>query len=197
MDFLIDKKVKFAIVGKVPIQLGRNTLVEGPIGMATPNKYPPIFMLSDFRHLNSTLASKIDAFNDFLKANHNGYDNRISVNNADEYPLAASRPATRTSTATASSTSTTCSSKHFDTNNDKAITAAEFTNPSTGKLYDATCSPRSTRSARRSSRGDADRASVTSDGMIDNRDGYTKVRGQISLAATARRWANNLARRAR
>ena len=37
MDFLIDKKVKFAIVGKVPIQIGRNTLVEGPVATTIPN----------------------------------------------------------------------------------------------------------------------------------------------------------------
>ena len=66
MDFKVDKKVKFAIVGKVPIQLGRNTLVEGPIGMATPNKYPPIYMLSDFTHLTTALTNKINAFNTFL-----------------------------------------------------------------------------------------------------------------------------------
>ncbi|MCC6579204.1 MAG: hypothetical protein IT440_02095, partial [Phycisphaeraceae bacterium] len=39
-DFRIDKRSRFAVVGKVPIQLGRNTIVEGPIAMATANKYP-------------------------------------------------------------------------------------------------------------------------------------------------------------
>ena len=52
MDFLIDKKVKFAVVGKVEIQLGKNTLVEGNIAMGTPNKFPPFISLSDFKHLD-------------------------------------------------------------------------------------------------------------------------------------------------
>src|SRR4029077_4270195 len=57
MQFKIDKKIKSAVVGKVPIQLGRNTIVEGPVAMATPNKYPPILMLSDFMHFDATLAN--------------------------------------------------------------------------------------------------------------------------------------------
>jgi hypothetical protein len=89
MDFLLDKKIRFAMVGKVPIQLGRNVMVEGPIGMTVPGKYPPIYALSDFKHLNSTLGNQIDSFNGFLKAIHRGYDNRISVSDPDEAPLAA------------------------------------------------------------------------------------------------------------
>src|SRR5205823_8676953 len=85
MDFLIDKKIKFAVVGKVEIQLGKNTLVEGNVGMATPNKFPPIIALSDFKHLTSTLDMAVNNFEAFLKANHQGYDGRISVNNKTEY----------------------------------------------------------------------------------------------------------------
>ena len=40
--------------------------------------------------------------------------------------------------------------------------------------------------------GDTTRAGFQ-DGVIDNRDGYTKVRGQISLAVTANAWTANLA----
>src|SRR3954469_18843990 len=48
MKFHIDKKLKFAIAGKVPIQLGRNVVVEGPEAMTTSNRYPPMYSLSDF-----------------------------------------------------------------------------------------------------------------------------------------------------
>ena len=41
MDFTIDKKVKFAVIGKVEMQLGKNTLVEGNVAVGTPNYYPP------------------------------------------------------------------------------------------------------------------------------------------------------------
>ena len=52
--------------------------------MTTPNKYPPILQLSDFRHLTPALRSKIDALNHFVEQNHKGYDNRVSVHNPDE-----------------------------------------------------------------------------------------------------------------
>ena len=86
--------------------------------MATPNKYPPILMLSDFMHFDATLKSNVTAWNNFLKGstnvngvdvkNHNGYDNRVSVNNATSSTSHAT-PATPTATATRTSTSTTCS----------------------------------------------------------------------------------------
>ena len=95
MDFEIEKQVKFAVVGKVPIQLGRNTIVEGPIGMSTADKYPPILMLSDFTHFDATLKTRSRLRTPYLKGsascngktikNHHGYDNRISVNNQAEY----------------------------------------------------------------------------------------------------------------
>ena len=67
MDFKIDKKIKFAVVGKVPIQVGRDTIIEGNVAMATANKYPPIQMLSDFQHFDTALATKIENFETFLK----------------------------------------------------------------------------------------------------------------------------------
>ena len=148
MDFFIDKKVDFAIVGKVPIQLGRNTLVEGPIGMATPGKYPPIYMLSDFAHLNSTLGNQINNFDAFLKANHNGYDNRINVNNLDEFTKA-----TKAGYSDVNSDGYIDEYdlflKYFDKNGDKAISKAEFTDPPPASSTTLIYSMPSTRSARR------------------------------------------------
>ena len=190
LDFKIDKKVKFAIVGKVPIQLGRNTIVEGPVAMASANKYPPVYMLSDFHHLNSTLGTQIDNFNTFLENNHKGYDNRISVYNSDEMAK-----------ATAAGYSDVNGDsyideydlflKYYDTNHDKAISTAEFTDPSTGKLYDPDLFKAIDSLGAPQYAGDATRSGFQ-DGVIDNRDGYTKVRGQISMATTANNWIANL-----
>ncbi len=190
MDFKIDKKVKFAIVGKVPIQIGRNTIVEGPIAMTTPNKYPPILQLSDFRHLTAALQTKIDNFNTFLGAHHIGYDNRISVFNPTEMAAAT----------TAGYTDYNGDSyideydiflKEFDKNGDKAISKAEFTNPATSKLYDTDLFTAMDSLGAPMYAGDSTRAGYQ-DGMIDNRDAYTKVRGQISLASTANAWSTSL-----
>ena len=48
----------------LPIQeILPNTIVEGPEAMTTANKFPPLFMLGDFRHLTPTLRNRIDTFN--------------------------------------------------------------------------------------------------------------------------------------
>ena len=67
---------------------GKNTLVEGNVGMMTPNKYPPFISLSDFKHLTPALDTKLNNFESYLASNHTGLDGRISVNNANEYAAA-------------------------------------------------------------------------------------------------------------
>jgi hypothetical protein len=190
MDFLLDKKIRYAMVGKVPIQLGRNVMVEGPIGMTVPGKYPPIYSLSDFRSLTPGLTTRLDQFDNFLKAIHRGYDNRISVNDPDEFPLAKNAGYADTNGDNYIDEYDLFLA-YFDANKDKAISSAEFMNPSTGKMYDADLfatidglgPPLTTAEGQR----DGYR-----DGVIDNRDAYAKVRGQISLAATSTDWNNNL-----
>ncbi len=190
MDIRIDKKVKFAIVGKVPIQIGRNTLVEGPIGMATPNKYPPLLMLSDFRHLTAALTSRIDQFNTFLEDHHRGYDNRLNVHDAVEFTDALNAGFSDVN-GDGFIDEYDLFVKQFDHDGDGRITSAEFINPATGQSYDADLFKAI--DSLGAPESDADPARLGfQDGVIDNRDGYTKVRGQISLAATADAWARQL-----
>ena len=190
MDFMLDKKIKFAMVGKVPIQLGRNVMVEGPIGMTTPGKYPPIYALSDFRHLDPALASRIDSFNNFLKAMHNGYDNRVAVHDGEEFPLAVERGFADTNGDNYIDEYDLFLA-HFDRNKDKAISAGEFTNLATGKMYDAELFATLDALSPPLSTGETARDGFR-DGVIDNRDAYAKVRGQISLAASQTDWSNNV-----
>jgi hypothetical protein len=189
MDFTIDKKVKFAVIGKVEIQLGKNTLIEGPIAMGTPNKFPPFIALSDFKHLTSHLDTQISNFESWLKANHQGYDGRVRVGTTeatnaayvgftdvngdgyiDEYDLFL---------------------KEFDRNNDRTISQSEFTDISTGKLYDPALF-----TAIDSLGGPLKTTSPTragyQDNILSNSDAYAKVRGAILLADTAASWASVL-----
>lgn len=214
MDFEIEKRARFAIVGKVPIQLGRNTLVEGPIGMTTARN-PPILILSDFTHFHAGLKTQVEAFQAYLKGsgtyqgrsvkNHGGFDNRISVNNQAEYNL-ASAAGYRDVNNDAYIDEYDLFVAQFDGNQDGAITRAEFTNLSTGKLYDEnlfaaidSLSPPQFNEDRNgngyldfgedvNSNGvlDADPIRVGyKDGTIDNRDGYAKITGQLLLAQQA------------
>jgi Tfp pilus assembly protein PilX len=221
MDFEIEKRAKFAVVGKVPIQLGRNTLVEGPIGMTTPNRYPPMLVLSDFTHFDATLKSRVEAFQAYLKAsgtydgksvkNHQGYDARISVNNKIEYNL-ASAAGYRDVNGDAFIDEYDLFVQRFDGNKDGAISKSEFTNPTTGKLYDEnlfaaidTLSPPLFNEDKNGNgfldfgedvngNGELDADPVRvgyKDGVIDNRDGYAKITGQVLLATTAASWQAN------
>jgi Tfp pilus assembly protein PilX len=218
MNFQIEKRSKYAVVGRVPIQLGRNTIVEGPVAMAVAGKYPPILMLSDFMHFDSNLKTKLQNWNNFLKGsstvsgqtvkNHIGYDNRVSVNNPTEYPLAYNA-GYRDTNGDANIDEYDLFLKQYDANNDKRVSTAEFTNPSTGQLYDDNLFKGidtingplfnedkngngvldTGEDANGNGAIDVDATRVGyNDGYIDNSDGYAKVRGQLSLAATATAW---------
>jgi len=191
MDFKIDKKVKFAVVGKVPIQIGRNTILEGPVAMATPSKYPPILQLTDFRHLNSTLATQIDQWGAFLKANHSGFDNRVSINNESEYALAVAN-GFDDHNADGAIDDYDLFLNRFDANNDRAISTAEFINPSTGQSYDYNLFTAIDSLGGPLTVDEADRDGYE-DGIIDNRDAYAKIEGQIVIAASSSAWTSNLA----
>lgn len=190
MSFRIDKKVKFAIVGKVPIQIGRNTIVEGPMGMATPNKYPPYLLLSDFRHLKPSLKTRIDNFNAFLKATHNGYDNRVAVHHPGEYQKAV-QAGYSDYNGDYFIDEYDLFLKEFDGNGDKAISETEFTNPSTGKMYDADLFAAIDSLGAAQLPGEPQRIGYM-DGKIDNADAYTKIRGTVTMATTASAWQANL-----
>lgn len=191
VDFQIDKKIRFAIVGKVPIQLGRNTVVEGNIGMATASKYPPLLCLSDFRNLTPALTTRIDGFRQFLKTNHAGYDNRVNVENATEWALATSAGFTDTN-GDGFIDEFDLFLDEFDSDSDGAVSAAEFTNPSTGKLYDDTLMATLDELGAPLYVGDVTRLGYQ-DGSISSADGYAKVYGTISIAASEQAWASNLA----
>jgi hypothetical protein len=201
MLFGITKKVRFAVVGKVPIQLGRNTIVEGPVGMATPNKYPPILMLSDFMHFHTGLRDRVTGWNNFLKGNstvngvsvknHNGYDNRVSVNHPLEMDLAA-RAGYRDVNGDAYVDEYDLFLDTFDADRDGGVSRQEFTKPFSSELYDDNLFNAIDSLGAPSFAGDVQREGYQ-DGRIDNSDGYAKVRGQIALAATANEWQSNLA----
>ncbi len=200
MTFKVDKKVRYAVVGKVPIQLGRNTVVEGPVAMATPNKYPPILMLSDFMHLDSTLASRITQFNSFLQGEVtiNGatlnafrdYDNRISVNNQSEY-AAATQAGYSDYNGDAYIDELDLFMQHYDTDGDHRVHRSEFTKPD-GTLVDHELFNAINTIGAPMYEGDVIREGYNDD-YIDVLDGYAKLRGTITMATSESGWTNNLA----
>ena len=193
MDFRVDKRVNFAVVGKTRIQLGRNTVVDGPVSMATKNKFSPYLILSDFTHFHAGLANRVRQFEAFCDVHHDGYDGRIDVRNTVESD-AARAAGFEDVDGDGHIDEFDLLLQQFDTDGDGAVDRAEFTDPATGQLYDknlfdAVDSLNGPRFA-----GDPARAGLD-DGKLDLRDGYAKVRGGISIADSAGSWAGWLAGR--
>jgi hypothetical protein len=70
LDFKLTKRIEFAVLSVNRIMIGKNVLVEGPLGsrfglkpgeLDTPNG-DPLVMRSDFYHLDSALDDKLDTF---------------------------------------------------------------------------------------------------------------------------------------
>jgi hypothetical protein len=185
MSFKIDKKIKYAVAGKVPIQLGRNVMIEGSIVMTTtlqPSGQSPIFAISDFKNVNATITPRITAFQNFLKANYSGYDNRIPVSNPILYNAAVAN-GFADANLDGFIDEYDVFLQVFDANHDRAVTAAEFTDPATGKLYDQTLMGAIDALGGPLASTDPTRAGYM-DNQIDNRDPYAKVRGQVLIKET-------------
>ena len=192
MTFKIDKKIKFAIVGKVPVQLGRNTIVEGNIAVATTTKYPPIQMISDFYRtdFDSAMATKISTFESLLKSKHVGYDGRINVNNATEYAAAKAAGFTDYN-KDGFVDEYDIFAKQYDKDGDLRVSKSEFTNPSTGQLYESNLFAVIDNLGAPLYTGDPTRDGYL-DNYVDNKDGYAKVRGTVTLAMTASAWQTQI-----
>ncbi len=187
MRFSLDKRIDFAVVGKTRIQLGRNTLVDGPVAMGTANKFNPYLILSDFDHFDSWLAGRLDEWHDLIVDQQADWGNRLRTGTEaanvaadagfvdydgdgwiDEFDLLLDR---------------------FDTDGDLSISALEFTGPDglfepdLWKAVDSAGGPMFD--------GDPAR-SGWNDGYLDKQDLYAKVRGTVSMRDSAEAWQDYL-----
>lgn len=190
MDFKIDKKIRFAIVGKVPIQLGRNTIVEGPVAMGTANKYPPLLSLTDFGHLGTTLKNRITAWQALLEQQNADYDGVISTQETSRY-TAAKAAGFDDYDRNGYVDEMDIFIDHYDADNDRAVSRSEFTNPATGKLYDQNLFDAIDSLGGPLFVGDTVRAGYDDD-RISAQDAYAKIRGQILMMTSASAWQTNL-----
>jgi len=189
-DVLIAKQIKYAVYSNVAIQLGKNVVVEGDIvsTVTSFSKGPPVWMLSDFRALTnqSGLDSDLSAFRSYINSKDPTYSNRLDVRT----------PSVATAAAAAGFTDRNGDGfiddydlflKHVDSNSNGKVTTTEFTDPATGQPYDSelftlldTLSPPLTS-------GGTTRAGYN-DGVIDNSDGYAKVKGTVQVGVTQSAW---------
>ncbi len=93
MEFDLDKRIDYALVAMSRVMLGRNVIVEGPIGTRYGTEIDelnsgfgvPLVMKNDFYGIDAVLLdSDIDAFNNLVLANDVDGDNRLRPNHATE-----------------------------------------------------------------------------------------------------------------
>ncbi len=184
MNFSLDKRIDFAIAGKTRIQIGRNTLVEGDVAMGTAGLYPPFLVLSDFTHFDTWLKGDVESWARFLKRNHDGYGNRVSMNDTDVAEKALAAGFTDYN-EDGYMDEFDLFLRRFDEDGDKAVSREEFSGPDglrEPNLWHAIDSLGAPMFA-----GDPTRAGYMDD-LIDSRDFYFKIGGTVTSRDSESAW---------
>ena len=190
MDFLIDKKIRFAILAKSRIMVGRNVMIEGRIGSRFEETWidngHPVQIESDFRGLDTStggLDDQLDALVGTLIANDQDSDNRIHIANTTESE-GMTDPDQYDTNLDGYIDDYDFFLAHYDANSDGRVSAFELdTGSDINKaqlieLIDTFGNP------TRNGYGD---------GFIDNDDRYAKIRGEVLLTAELQGWLDGAA----
>ncbi len=190
LDFRLEKKIKFAMLSKNRIMIGRNVMIEGPVGSRfadthLPNGHP-VQIASDFRGLSSTLDTALDGLVDALEIKIVGSstigdmdgDNRINIANPSE-AAALTNPALLDANNDGYVDDFDFFLTEFDTNVNSQISASELdtaNNIHAAQLLELI-----------DTFGDPNRPGY-GDGVIDDKDRYAKLRGHVMIAADLPGW---------
>lgn len=185
MDFRIDKKIRFALLSKNRVMVGRNVMIEGPVGSrfteTNLTNGHPIQVQSDFRGLNPDLDNLIEAFVGSLIASDVDFDNRLNIYNPTEV-------------------------ENFDTPQDWDINGDGYiddfdlflsvfggtSNPSEVTPLEIETHATNLTNAQQlfeliDTMGDPSREGYN-DGVLDARDRYVKIRGEVYIKADRASW---------
>jgi len=182
MDFRMDKKIRFAVLSKSRVMIGRNVYIEGTIGSRFTETHleggHPVQMESDFSGLNDDLDDDLQLLANTLAINDRDYDNRINLASVTETD-GIDDPEALDFNSDGYIDDYDFFIKHYDDNGDLSVTATELDTASDISLAQLL--------ELIDTSGDPGRPGY-GDGVIDNDDDYTKLRGQISLAADFLGW---------
>ncbi len=98
MEFKLGKKIEFAVISPNRIMIGKNVLIEGPLGTRygindgelSSENGDPLVMRSDFRYLSDALTAKIDALAAGVASHDLDGDGRLRPGHLGEAPGLAS-----------------------------------------------------------------------------------------------------------
>jgi hypothetical protein len=187
VDFLMDKKIPYAILSRSRVMIGKNVSVTGDIGSRFMDTNlangHPVQMESDFKGLNSTLDAALDGFKAILKTNDRNGDNRIDLSNPDE-TAGITNPAALDRNGDGFIDDYDYFVASYDANADGIVSASELNTGSNVrtaellKLIDTS--------------GDPNRPGYN-DGKIDNNDLYAKIHGTVKVRADMASWNSGAA----
>lgn len=205
MDFRLDKTVPYAVLSRSRIMIGRNVQIKGNVGSrfteTDKNNGHPIQVQSDFLGLNDDLDAILSppnaaypgggTFHNELVTNDIDGDNRLNIENASEivdWPGGKAGAINDDLDGDGYLTDMDMFLAEFDTDTiDGRVTSGEFTSgvdagvtTTAAQLFDMM-----------DTSGDPYREGYN-DGFIDGSDLYAKIRGRISLSATASDWNTGL-----
>jgi hypothetical protein len=190
MDFKIDKKIRFAILSKSRIMVGRNVMIDGRIGSRFMETHVthghPVQMESDFRGLDTSaggLDEQLDLFKNTLAVNDIDGDNRILLGNPQEVD-GLSDPEQYDIDGDGYIDDYDFFLGHYDANADGRVSAIELnadTNINAAQLLELI-----------DTFGAATRTGY-GDGFIDPDDRYAKIRGEVVLSAALQDWLDGAA----
>ena len=182
LDCKIDKKIRFALLTKSRVMIGRNVMIKGPVGSRFVETHldggHPIQMESDFTGLTSTLDVSLDALADVLHANDQNGDNRIHLDN-DTETAGIADPGQYDVNGDGYIDDYDYFLGEYDINGNGVVTALELdaaNNVRTAQLLELI-----------DTFGDPGRVGYN-DGVIDESDRYTKIRGEVALLADYAGW---------
>ncbi len=191
IDFQIEKKIRFALLSKSRIMIGRNVMIEGPIGSAfletnLANGHP-IQMESDFVGFDAALDANIDALVVSLSDFDADGDNRLSLASAAERAGLPDPPEPLDYNQDGYVDDYDFFMAHFDGagNGDGKISLVEI-DPTTSdvnaqqlmKMIDTFGNPL---------------REGYNDGFIDEYDRYAKIRGEVYVTADKLGWEDGAA----
>jgi hypothetical protein len=192
VDFKIEKKIRFAILSKSRVMIGRNVMIEGPIGSRFLETHldngHPVQMASDFHGLHPDLDGEIDALTAWLKVNDADGDNRLTIASAAE-TAGISDPGEHDYNGDGYLDEYDFFLHHFDTNADGKIGSIEL---ESGVQGAAALIAANQLLELIDTFGDPARSGYH-DGFIDNADRYAKVRGQVQITAALQSWQDGAA----
>ncbi len=188
LDFQIEKKLRFALLSKSRIMIGRNVMIEGPIGSSFTETHlengHPIQMESDFIGLDSDLDDDLTLFRNTLISNDTDGDNRIAVASATETD-GITDPADFDYDQDGYIDDYDFFMAHYDANADLKVSLSEI-DPG------GTLTNHSQLMTLIDTFGDPARQGYN-DGFIDEYDRYAKIRGEVYIKADKQGWEDGAA----